>query len=105
MVLRDAARACYRRRRLKDNRIIVAVVYGDTSDSAWFFDHLKRGSDISSMRETLIFGPSFVGGPPLDPTAPVAALPDEAEICGCNGICKGKITGAIGSLGLKTLDD
>ena len=27
--------------------------------------------------------------------AAVAALPDEAEICGCNGVCKGKIVKAI----------
>jgi nitrite reductase (NADH) large subunit len=32
-------------------------------------------------------------------------LPDEAEICGCNGICKGKITGAIEKLDLKNVDD
>ncbi len=57
------------------------------------------------MRDTLIFGPSFAGGTPLDPTAAVAALPDEAEICGCNGVCKGKIVGAITGQGLKTLDD
>ena len=34
----------------------------------------------------------------------VAALPDEAEICGCNGVCKGKITGAIAAHGLTTVD-
>jgi NAD(P)H-nitrite reductase large subunit len=43
------------------------------------------------MRDTLIFGQAYQGGPPLDPMAAVAALPDEAEICGCNGVCKGKI--------------
>ena len=32
-------------------------------------------------------------------------LPDDAEICGCNGVCKGKITGAIAGLGLKSLDE
>ena len=105
IVLRDAARGVYRRLVLEKNRIIGAVMYGDTSDSAWFFDLLKRGADIAPMRETLIFGPSFAGGSPLDPTAAVAALPDEAEICGCNGVCKVKITTTIGTLGLKTLDD
>jgi nitrite reductase (NADH) large subunit len=105
IVLRDAARGVYKRLVLKDNRIIGSVMYGETGDGAWFFDYIKKGTDISALRETLIFGPAFAGGPPLDPTAAVAALPDEAEICGCNGICKGKITGAIGSLGLKTLDD
>ena len=44
--------------------------------------------------------------PPAPKTAAaVAALPDDAEICGCNGGCKGKITGAIAGLGLKTLDE
>ncbi len=105
IVLRDAARGVYRRLVLAENRIVGAVMYGDTSDSAWFFDLLKKGTDIAPMRETLIFGPAFAGGGPLDPTAAVAALPDEAEICGCNGVCKGKIAGAIGTLGLKTLDD
>jgi nitrite reductase (NADH) large subunit len=36
--------------------------------------------------------------------AAVAALPDEAEICGCNGICKSQITGAIAEKGLTDLD-
>ncbi len=105
IVLRDAARGNYRRLVLKDNRIIGAVMYGDTSDGPWFFDLLKRGVDIAELRETLIFGQNYAGGIPLDPTAAVAALPDDAEVCGCNGVCKGKITGAIAGLGLKTVDE
>jgi nitrite reductase (NADH) large subunit len=105
IVLRDATRGVYKRLVLKDNKVIGAVLYGDTADGAWFFDLIKKGTDIAEMRDTLIFGPSFAGGVPLDPTVAVAALPDEAEICGCNGVCKSKITGAIGTLGLKTLDD
>ena len=56
-------------------------------------DLKKRQVDITEMRETLIFGQAYQGGAPLDPMAAVAALPDDAEICGCNGVCKGKITG------------
>ncbi len=105
IVLRDAARGVYKRLNIKDNRVIGTVMYGDTSDGAWFFDYVKKGTDISAMRETLIFGPSFAGGAPLDPMAAVAALPDEAEICGCNGVCKSKIMGAISGLKLTSLDD
>ena len=105
IVLRDAARGNYRRVVLKDNRIIGVVLYGDTSDGPWFFDLLKRGVDVADMRESLIFGQSYQGGIPLDPAAAVAALPDDAEVCGCNGVCKGRITSAIAGLGLKTLDD
>jgi nitrite reductase (NADH) large subunit len=32
-------------------------------------------------------------------------LPDEAEICGCNGVCKGKITSTIKAMNLTSLDD
>ncbi|ODA66171.1 Nitrite reductase [NAD(P)H] [Methyloligella halotolerans] len=104
IVLRDATAGVYKRLILKDNRIIGSVLYGETADGAWFNDLKKREVDVSEMRDTLIFGQAYQGSAPLDPMAAVAALPDDAEICGCNGVCKGKITGAIGSEGLKTLD-
>jgi nitrite reductase (NADH) large subunit len=105
IVLRDATRGVYKRLVITGDKLVGAVLYGDTGDGAWFFDLIKKAAPIAEMRETLIFGPSYAGGSPLDPMAAVAALPDEAEICGCNGVCKGKITGAIEALGLKTLDD
>ncbi|WP_339765396.1 nitrite reductase large subunit NirB, partial [uncultured Hoeflea sp.] len=105
IVLRDAAAGVYKRLVLKDNRILGVVLYGETADGAWFFDHLKKQTDISEMRESLIFGQAYQGGSPMDPMAAVAALPDDAEICGCNGVCKGKITGAITSKGLSGLDE
>ncbi len=104
IVLRDASAGVYKRVILRENKIIGTVLYGETTDGAWFNDLKKRGTDISAMRETLIFGQSFQGGAPMDPMAAVAALPDDAEICGCNGVCKGKITGAITSKNLTTLD-
>ncbi|TGU96753.1 NAD(P)/FAD-dependent oxidoreductase [Mesorhizobium sp. M00.F.Ca.ET.151.01.1.1] len=105
IVLRDASAGVYKRLVLKDDRIIGTVLYGETSDGAWFNDLKKKQTDISQMRDTLIFGQSYQGGAPLDPMAAVAALPDDAEICGCNGVCKGKITGAITGKGLTSLDD
>lgn len=105
IVLRDAAAGVYKRLVLKDDRIIGTVLYGETADGAWFNDLKKKQTDISQMRDTLIFGQSYQGGAPLDPMAAVAALPDDAEICGCNGVCKGKITSAITAKGLTSLDD
>lgn len=105
IVLRDASAGVYKRLVLKDDRIIGTVLYGETADGAWFNDLKKKQTDISEMRDTLIFGQSYQGGAPLDPMAAVAALPDDAEICGCNGVCKGKITGTITGKGLTSLDD
>ncbi len=95
IVFRDPARGIYKRLILRDNKIIGVVMYGDTADSGWFFDKLKSGEDISEIRETLIFGPAYQGGEMMDPLALVAAMPDSAEICGCNGVCKGTIVQAI----------
>jgi nitrite reductase (NADH) large subunit len=105
IVLRDAKSGVYKRLVLEGDRVVGAVLYGDTADGAWFFQLIKDKTDISEMRETLIFGPAFAGGSPLDPTAAVAALPPEAEICGCNGVCKGTIVQAIGDLSLTSVDD
>ncbi|MBW9090714.1 NAD(P)/FAD-dependent oxidoreductase [Rhizobium wenxiniae] len=105
IVLRDATAGVYKRLVLKDNRIIGTVLYGETSDGAWFNDLKKKAVDISDMRDTLIFGQAYQGGSPLDPMAAVAALPDDAEICGCNGVCKGKITSTITAKGLTSLDE
>lgn len=105
IILRDAASGVYKRVIIVDNKIVGAVLYGDTGDGAWFTQMLRSGTDISDMRETLIYGQNFQGGPPLDPMAAVAALPDDAEICGCNGVCKGKIVDTINKEGLKTVED
>ncbi|MEN8833751.1 nitrite reductase large subunit NirB [Pacificibacter sp.] len=95
IVFRDPARGVYRRLVLENNIVIGAVMYGDTADSNWFFGLIRDKTDITDMRETLIFGPAYQGGGASDPLLAVAALPREAEICGCNGICKGQIEDAI----------
>ncbi|MEO1321384.1 MAG: nitrite reductase large subunit NirB [Pseudomonadota bacterium] len=105
IVFRDASRGVYKRLILEGDKLVGAVLYGDTADGAWFFSKIKSGEPIEAgARDTLIFGPNFSGGAPLDPMEAVAALPDEAEICGCNGVSKGKILSAIDADGLTDLD-
>ncbi|MEY4722327.1 MAG: hypothetical protein RIQ46_2052, partial [Pseudomonadota bacterium] len=96
IVMRDAARGVYKRVVLRDNRLVGAVLYGDTADGSWYFDLLKKGEDVSPIREALIFGQAFAAGGALaDPNAAVAALSDDAEICGCNGVSKGRVVETI----------
>jgi len=105
IVLRDAAAGVYKRLILRNNVIIGTVLYGETSDGPWFFDLMRKQTDTEALRDTLIFGQAYQGGSPLDPMAAVAALPDDAEICGCNGVCKSRITSTISAKGLTSLDD
>ncbi|HEY9020789.1 MAG TPA: nitrite reductase large subunit NirB [Paracoccaceae bacterium] len=95
IVFRDPARGVYKRLVIEQDRLVGAVMYGDTADGSWFFGLIKDGTDIAPFRDTLIFGPAFQGGGQTDPLAAVAALPLDAEICGCNGVCKGTILNAI----------
>ncbi len=96
IVLRDASRGVYKRVIVKDDRVVGAVLYGDTADGSWYFDLLKKGEDVSEIRDALIFGQAFAaGGGAADPKAAVAALSDDAEICGCNGVSKGQVVACI----------
>ncbi len=105
IVMRDASRGIYKRLVLQDNRIIGAVLYGDVQDGSWYFDLLKKETDIADIREALIFGQAFAsgGGAQADPNAAVAALSDDAEICGCNGVSKGQVVNCINA-GAQDLD-
>ncbi len=95
IVFRDPARGIYKRLVIEGDRLVGAVMYGDTADGNWFFQLIKDAADVDEMRETLIFGPALQGGGSVDPLSAVAALPLDAEICGCNGVCKGQIVEAI----------
>jgi nitrite reductase (NADH) large subunit len=104
IVLRDASRGVYKRVIVKDDRIVGAVLYGDTADGSWYFDLLKKQEDVSQLRDLLIFGQAFAaGGGAADPKAAVAALSDDAEICGCNGVTKGQVVSCIAK-GAHSLD-
>lgn len=105
IVFRDAARGVYKRIVLKDDVLIGAVLYGDAADGGWYFQLLKDGKSVAEVRDVLAFGQAYVGGAGANPNNAVAALSDDAEICGCNGVCKGAIVKAITEKGLTTLDE
>ncbi|AOU99569.1 nitrite reductase large subunit [Acidihalobacter yilgarnensis] len=106
MVLQDAARGVYKKLVIRDNRIKGAVMYGDTLDGAWYFQLMRDESDITDLREHLLFGQAHIGDAGHgDETSRITALPDNAEICGCNGVCKGEIVQAITEKKLFTLEE
>ncbi|KQQ47493.1 hypothetical protein ASF61_02315 [Duganella sp. Leaf126] len=56
LVLRDARRGVYKRLVLRDNRVTGAVLYGDVKDGPWYFGLIQNRTDISAMRQNLLFG-------------------------------------------------
>ena len=59
IVLRDAARGVYKRVVVEDDRIVGAVLYGDTADGDWYFDLLQEAGGRRRHPRRLIFGQAF----------------------------------------------
>jgi nitrite reductase (NADH) large subunit len=105
IVLNDAAGGVYKKLVVKNDTLVGAVLYGDTADGGWYFQLVKDGQNIRELRDQLLFGQNHVGDGGHAGVSKAASMPDEAEVCGCNGVCKGDIVKAIKSQGLFTLDD
>ena len=67
IVLCDAAAGVYKRLMIKDNRIIGAVLFGETSDGAWFNDLKNKERRHFRNARHVDFRPSVSGGLPPGP--------------------------------------
>ena len=108
IVFQDPGRGAYKKLVLKDNKLAGACLYGDTLDGAWYFELMRDGTDVSNFRDKLLFGRHHIGDSGAgggDEKTRLMSMPDTAEICGCNGVCKGTIVAAIRDLKLFTLDE
>jgi nitrite reductase (NADH) large subunit len=105
LLFQDPSRGVYKKLVVRDNRILGTVLYGDTVDGAWYFQMMRDGTDISALRGNILFGQAHVGDSGHGAENRAALLPDEAEVCGCNGVCKKTIVDAIVQKKLFTLDE
>ena len=105
MMFRDPARNIYRKLVIENDCIKGAVMFGDTVDSAWYFQLMRDGTDISAFRDTILFGRAHLGDAGHGAQNQAMAMADGDEVCGCNGVCKGEIVAAISKHKLFTLED
>ncbi|HEY1228413.1 MAG TPA: FAD-dependent oxidoreductase [Ramlibacter sp.] len=56
LVLRDRGAGVYKRLVVSGNRLAGAVLYGDVADGPWYFELIQKRSDISAIRNHLLFG-------------------------------------------------
>lgn len=59
LVIRDTKRGIYKRLILKNNQVQGAVLYGDARDGTWYSELISEQTDISSIRNRLLFGRDF----------------------------------------------
>ena len=105
IVMSDPFGGVYKKLVIKDDKLIGACMYGDTVDGSWYFKLLRDGRSIADIRDKLMFGESNIGDVGHEGHNKAATMPDDAEVCGCNGVKKGTICKAIRDKGLFTLDE
>ncbi len=105
IVLLDKSGGIYKKLVIREGKLVGAVLVGDTVDSSWYFQLMKEGKPLAGRRERLMFGESGLGNTGHQGENRAAELPDDFEVCGCNGVCKGTIVKSIKEKGLFTLDE
>jgi nitrite reductase (NADH) large subunit len=105
IVLSDPYAGVYKKLVIKDDKLVGACLYGDTVDGSWYFKLLREGRKVADIRDKLMFGESSLGDAGHEGHSRAAAMADADEVCGCNGVSKGRICKAIKDKGLFTLDE
>jgi len=102
IVFHDPGMGIYKRLVLKDDKLVGAVLYGDTKDGAWYFQLLKDGQDVSALRDHLVFGNAHLGDvddtdtrPAPTPLEAAHAKPRDGALCGCTDHTHGEVRQAI----------
>ena len=94
VVYREPRRGVYKKLIVRDNTIAGAILLGDTDSAGVLTQMFLAGKRVPERRTDLLFAGSGVSGVSLfNP----AELPDNAQICNCNGVSKGQIVAAIGN--------
>ncbi|MFJ3263424.1 nitrite reductase large subunit NirB [Pseudomonas sp. NPDC086581] len=105
ITLSDPIGGVYKKLVIKDDVLVGACLYGDTADGGWYFRQIRENHNVGEIRDHLMFGESSIGDVGHQGQNSAANMPDTAEVCGCNGVCKGTIVKAIQENGLFSVDE
>ena len=93
----EPSRGVYKKLLVRDGRLAGAILLGDPDAAPGLLQAFDRGLPLPENRAELLFPSMRVDGP----TA-AADLPDDAQVCNCNGITKGRLVQAVAG-GCRTL--
>ncbi len=94
----EPRRGVYKKLIIREGRLAGAILLGDGAAAPRLLQAFDRNEALPDVRADLLFG----GLTSASPAAGVEEMPDDAQICNCNGVSKGKIVAAIGG-GARTL--
>lgn len=97
----DGNDSIYKKIVIQDNKIVGAVLFGDSSDGNRLFSMIQKQADVSFTTKVSLLQPlNDDFGSSL-----VASMSEEDIICGCNGVTKGTIIQAIQNQGCSSVDE
>ncbi|MEU8240787.1 nitrite reductase large subunit NirB [Actinoplanes missouriensis] len=96
VVYNEPKKGVYKQLIIRDDVLVGAVLVGDNSKAASLIQAFDRGTPLPEERAGLIFD---LGGA-VEESA--EDMPDDAQVCNCNGVSKGAICGAVAD-GCKTV--
>jgi NAD(P)H-nitrite reductase len=94
MCSKDHALNTRKRLSIRDNKLVGAVLFGDSTDGLFYFDLIKKETDITDMRKTLLFGDISIDSASAGSVG-VEKMSDDEQVCGCMGVTKGDIINAV----------
>ncbi|MEV4639771.1 nitrite reductase large subunit NirB [Actinoplanes sp. NPDC049548] len=94
----EPAKGIYKSLVIREGRLIGATLVGDVGKVAFLMQAFDRGLALPENRVELMFD---LGGPPAEVSA--ADMADDAQVCNCNGVCKGTIVETVQS-GCRTVN-
>lgn len=100
VVYAEPARGVYKKLIVRAGKVAGAILLGDAAAAPSLLQAFDRGTELPANRAEALFALAANNG-----GASVAQLPDDAQICNCNGVAKGQIVAAVqsGCRSLKTL--
>lgn len=105
LLLSDPIGGVYKKLVIKEDKLVGACLYGDTSDGSWYFKLMREGKAVGEIRDKLMFGQNNIGDTGHEGQSQASKMADTDEVCGCNGVCKGTIVQAIKTKGLFTIEE
>lgn len=98
----EPKKGIYRKLVIRNEALVGAILIGDTSKAAALMQAFDRATPLPENRMEALFDMGGSAG-----AVSVADMPDQAQVCNCNGVCKGAIVAAVhaGKKSLKMVMD
>lgn len=93
----EPKKGTYKKLIIRNGRLLGSILLGDISKAPYLTQAYDRNTPLPEERLSLLFD---IGAP--EARATIAEMPEEMQVCNCNGVTKGAVSGCV-TAGKRTL--